>query len=112
MKRMDRIYVMELVRAFQCGQISRRDFLRRATAALGSTSAAAMLLAACRQPTAGTPPPDVVTPSPTGTSPAAAEPTSTPAATAEPSPARPQRPLRRQMWRPEPSSIRIPTGRP
>lgn len=86
MKRMDRIYVMELVRAFQCGQISRRDFLRRATAALGSASAAAMLLAACRQPTAGTPPPVVVTPSPTATSPATVEPTPTPAATEAPAP--------------------------
>ena len=70
MKPTNRIYVMELVRAYQCGQISRRDFLRQATAAFGSTAAAA-LLPACRQPAAGTPPPVVVTPSPTVMSPAA-----------------------------------------
>ena len=29
---MDRIYVMQLVRSFQVGQISRRTFLRRASA--------------------------------------------------------------------------------
>ncbi len=44
---MDRVYVMQLVRSFQVGQLSRRDFLKRATAALGSVAAANMLLAAC-----------------------------------------------------------------
>ena len=44
---MDRIYVMQLVRSFQVGELSRRDFLKRATAALGSVAAANMLLAAC-----------------------------------------------------------------
>ena len=44
---MDRIYVMQLVRSFQVGEISRRTFLRRTTAALGSVAAANVLLAAC-----------------------------------------------------------------
>jgi carboxymethylenebutenolidase len=44
---MDRVYVMQLVRSFQVGELSRRDFLKRATAALGSVAAANMLLAAC-----------------------------------------------------------------
>ncbi len=44
---MDRIYVMQLVRSFQVGELSRRDFLKKATAALGSMAAANMLLAAC-----------------------------------------------------------------
>jgi carboxymethylenebutenolidase len=43
----DRVYVMELVRSFQCGFVSRREFLKRATAALGSVVAANALLAAC-----------------------------------------------------------------
>jgi carboxymethylenebutenolidase len=46
---MDRIHVMELVRAFQVGQISRRSFLKRTTAAIGSLAAANALLAACAQ---------------------------------------------------------------
>lgn len=49
---MDRIYVMQLVRSFQVGEISRRTFLHRATAAVGSLSAATLLLAAC-QPVTG-----------------------------------------------------------
>ncbi|HHW86074.1 MAG TPA: dienelactone hydrolase family protein [Chloroflexi bacterium] len=53
---MDRIYVMQLVRSFQVGEINRRTFLRRATAAVGSASAASLLLAAC-QPITGTPRP-------------------------------------------------------
>jgi len=44
---MDRVYVMQLVRSFQVGELSRRDFLKRATAALGSVAAANMVLAAC-----------------------------------------------------------------
>jgi hypothetical protein len=55
-KPMDRIYVMQLVRSFQVGEISRRTFLRRATAAVGGLSAASLLLAAC-QPVTGTPRP-------------------------------------------------------
>ncbi len=53
---MDRIYVMQLVRSFQLGELSRRSFLKRAGVALGSMSAASMLLAAC-QPISGTPRP-------------------------------------------------------
>ena len=53
---MDRVYVMQLVRSFQVGEISRRTFLRRASAALGGMSAASLLLAAC-QPVTGTPRP-------------------------------------------------------
>lgn len=53
---MDRIYVMQLVRSFQVGAIDRRTFLRRTGAALGSLSAASLLLAAC-QPITGTPRP-------------------------------------------------------
>lgn len=44
---MDRIHVMELVRSFQVGEIDRRTFLKRATAAIGSLAAANTLLAAC-----------------------------------------------------------------
>ena len=51
---MDRIYVMQLVRSFQVGEISRRAFLRRASLAVGGMAAANMLLAACR-PVTGTP---------------------------------------------------------
>jgi carboxymethylenebutenolidase len=53
---MDRIYVMQLVRSFQVGVIDRRTFLRRTGAALGSLSAASLLLAAC-QPISSTPRP-------------------------------------------------------
>ncbi len=44
---MDRIYVMQLVRSFQVGELSRRTFLLRAGAALGSVAAANVLLAGC-----------------------------------------------------------------
>jgi carboxymethylenebutenolidase len=44
---MDRVYVMQLVRSFQVGDLSRREFLRRATLALGSAAAANVLLAGC-----------------------------------------------------------------
>jgi carboxymethylenebutenolidase len=44
---MDRVYVMQLVRSFQVGGLTRRDFLLRASAALGSVAAADLLLAAC-----------------------------------------------------------------
>ena len=46
---MDRIHVMQLVRSFQVGEISRRTFLKRSTAAVGSLAAANALLAACAQ---------------------------------------------------------------
>ncbi len=45
---MDRIYVMQLVRSFQVGQISRRAFLQRASVAVGGMAAANLLLAACQ----------------------------------------------------------------
>lgn len=71
---MDRVYVMQLVRSFQVGQISRRDFLAKATKALGSIAAANMLLAACVPAPAEEPAPVVV--EPTATS--APQPTNTP----------------------------------
>ncbi|MCL4829823.1 MAG: dienelactone hydrolase family protein [Caldilinea sp.] len=61
---MDRIYVMQLVRSFQVGEISRRTFLRRATAAVGAASAASLLLVACQPVSA--PPRPVTEPAPTG----------------------------------------------
>lgn len=69
---MDRVYVMQLVRSFQVGQISRREFLTRAAAAVGSMTAATMLLAACGQTGTQTPPPVVDEAQPT-TAPTAAE---------------------------------------
>ncbi len=68
---MDRVYVMNLVASFQLGQISRRQFLRRASLALGSTSLASSVLAAC-----ATVPPNAPAPAPVA-----------PAATATPEPA-------------------------
>ena len=54
---MDRIRVMQLVRSFQVGEMSRRDFLKRSTAAVGSLTAANALLTACAQfPNADAPP--------------------------------------------------------
>ena len=44
---MDRVYVMQLVRSFRVGEISRRQFLKRASVAVGSMAAANVLLAAC-----------------------------------------------------------------
>jgi carboxymethylenebutenolidase len=46
---MDRLHVMQLVRAFQVGELSRREFLKRTTLAVGSLAAANTLLAACTQ---------------------------------------------------------------
>lgn len=69
---MDRIYVMQLVRSFQVGELSRRDFLRRATAALGSVAAANLLLSACASnPNPSAPPvveeePEAAAPAETG----------------------------------------------
>ncbi|MEM7117303.1 MAG: dienelactone hydrolase family protein [Chloroflexota bacterium] len=54
---MKRIELMELVRERQVGEVSRRDFLQRATAVLGSAIAANTLLAACAAPAAENPPP-------------------------------------------------------
>lgn len=56
---MNRIHVMQLVRSFQVGHLSRRDFLKKATAALGSVAAANMLLAACANNPNPTAPPVV-----------------------------------------------------
>lgn len=44
---MDRIQVMQLVRSFQVGGITRREFSRRLVIALGSVAAANVVLAAC-----------------------------------------------------------------
>jgi carboxymethylenebutenolidase len=78
---MDRVYVMELVRSFQSGQITRREFLNRATLAIGSVAAANALLAACVPAPAETPPPVVL--SPTGTVPRGAAASTAPTATGE-----------------------------
>jgi len=56
---MDRIYVMELVHAFQVGKMNRREFLKKGTAVLGSLAAANTLLAACASSNGETPPPVV-----------------------------------------------------
>jgi carboxymethylenebutenolidase len=56
---MDTVYVMQLVRSFQVGEISRRDFLKRSAAAVGSLTAANALLAACAQFPNENPPPVV-----------------------------------------------------
>ena len=54
---MKRIELMELVRERQVGAVSRRDFLKKATAVLGSAAAASTLLAACSSPAENPPPP-------------------------------------------------------
>lgn len=68
---MDRIYVMQLARSFQVGQLTRRDFLRKATVALGSVTAANLLLAACDASPAQNPPPVVEEPPQEAEAPAA-----------------------------------------
>ena len=45
--KIDRIDAMKLVRSYQVGDVSRRDFLKKASAVFGSVAAANMLLAAC-----------------------------------------------------------------
>jgi carboxymethylenebutenolidase len=50
---------MQLVRSFQVGEISRRDFLKRSAVAVGSLAAANTLLAACAQFPNENPPPVV-----------------------------------------------------
>ena len=45
---MDRAYVMELVKSFQTSGMTRREFTKRATAALGSTAMVNLLLTACQ----------------------------------------------------------------
>lgn len=54
---MDRVHVMQLVRSFQVGEISRRRFLRQATMALGSAAAANLLAAGCASSPVKNPPP-------------------------------------------------------
>ncbi|WP_420644455.1 dienelactone hydrolase family protein [Candidatus Leptofilum sp.] len=56
---MNRVELMELVRDYQVGGVSRRQFLLRATAALGSVVAANTLLAACTANPNDNPPPVV-----------------------------------------------------
>lgn len=56
---MNRVEVMELVRAYQVGTMSRRSFLLRASATLGSLAAANTLLAACAAFPNDDPPPVV-----------------------------------------------------
>ncbi|MCX6049461.1 MAG: dienelactone hydrolase family protein [Chloroflexi bacterium] len=45
---MDRAYVMELVKSFQTGGMTRRQFTKRATVALGSVAMVNLLLTACQ----------------------------------------------------------------
>lgn len=61
---MDRVYVMNLVSSFQLGHLSRRQFLKRSTAALGSIALANGLLAACATVPANAPAPTLITPVP------------------------------------------------
>ncbi|MBK8899577.1 MAG: dienelactone hydrolase family protein [Anaerolineaceae bacterium] len=56
---MNRVDLMELVRDYQVGGVSRRQFLLRATAVLGSALAANTLLAACTTAPNDNPPPVV-----------------------------------------------------
>ncbi len=58
---MDRTHVMELVRSYQVGEMSRRDFLVRASVALGSVTLANTVLAACLPVTGPTAPVVVAT---------------------------------------------------
>ena len=58
---MDRVYAMELVRSFQVGEMSRREFLVKASTALGSFAAASTVLAACTPVTGPTEPVVVAT---------------------------------------------------
>lgn len=62
---MDRVYVMQLVRSFQVGELSRRDFLLRASVALGSIAAANLLLTACNTNPNPTAPPVIEQAQPT-----------------------------------------------
>jgi carboxymethylenebutenolidase len=57
---MNRIYVMELVRSLQLGRIGRREFVKRATVAIGSATAATALLTACERKTSDETPDPVV----------------------------------------------------
>lgn len=72
---MDRVYVMNLVASFQLGQISRRQFLKRSAAALGSMSLASSLLAACAAVPPNAPAPTLIAPVPPTEPAPTAEPT-------------------------------------
>ncbi len=61
---MNRVELMELVRNYQVGEVTRRQFLLRATAVLGSAIAANTLLAACTAAPNDNPPPVVDTTQP------------------------------------------------
>ena len=56
---MKRSELMELARERQVGEVSRRDFLKKPTADIGSAAAASTLLAACTTLADSTPPPVV-----------------------------------------------------
>lgn len=56
---MDRVHVMQLVRSYQVGQLTRRSFLKQATIAVGSAIAANSLLVACNTTVNENPPPVV-----------------------------------------------------
>jgi carboxymethylenebutenolidase len=76
---MDRIKAMNLVTSYQLGQISRRQFIRRAVVTFGSLSVANMVLAACQAVPINAPQPTMI-----GTPEGAAEaPAPTAAATEE-----------------------------
>lgn len=72
---MDRVYVMQLVRSFQVGEMSRREFLKRATIAVGSLAAANTILTACGVSPKN--PPPVVEQEPATPTAAPADPTAT-----------------------------------
>jgi carboxymethylenebutenolidase len=75
---MDRIKAMNLVTSYQLGQISRRQFIRRAVVTFGSLSVANLVLAACQAVPINAPQPTLIQ-----TPQAAEDPTPTAAATEE-----------------------------
>lgn len=87
---MDRVRVMNLVTSYQLGQISRRQFLKRASVAVGSLTVANSLLAACATVPPNAPAPTLISatdPPPTDTpEPPAATDTPEPEAPAAASP--------------------------
>jgi carboxymethylenebutenolidase len=74
---MDRIKAMNLVTSYQLGQISRRQFIRRAVVTFGSLSVANMVLAACQAVPITAPQPTLIQ------TPPAVDPAPTAAATEE-----------------------------
>ncbi len=79
---MDRVYVMNLVASFQLGHITRRQFLKRSTAALGSVTLASSLLAACAAVPPNAPTPTLIAPASPTEAPPTAAPTAEPTAEA------------------------------